>query len=87
MTERYPLGRLMFRVEGEFWNAYFGTGPEDALLLGSIRMSLVTQSLVAKLQFMQMFSDAVARGIEDITGESPTMTTEAAPENERSGRA
>jgi hypothetical protein len=85
--EQYPLGRLMFRHEGEFWNVYFGTDPSDAVQLGSIRMSLVMDNASAKDSFMKLFSEWHQRKIKDITGQTATMETQTAPEHERSGAA
>ena len=78
----------MFRVEGEWWNVYFGTGPENAVLLGSILMAIVTESSAAKNAFMQIFSDAIKRELSAITGQQIEMPdAQAAPEHERSGSA
>jgi hypothetical protein len=78
----------MFRVEGEWWNVYFGTGPDNAVLLGSIRMTIVTASQEAKGAFIQIFSDAIKRELSEITGQAVDMPGPApAPEHERAGSA
>jgi hypothetical protein len=77
----------MLREEGEFWNAYLGDGPNDAIHLGSIRMAIVQKSEAHKRAFMDLMSGAVSDYIEAIFGERPTMDERAAPEHERSGRA
>lgn len=85
--KKYPFGRLMFRVEGKWWNVYFGEGMDDKILVGAILMSFVVDNSAAMNAFMQIFSDKVQSGIEDITGKRPTMQTQTAPEHERSGSA
>ena len=78
----------MFRVEGEWWNVYFGTGPSDAVLLGTIRMSIVTESKAAKEAFMKIFSDSIKQKLSNITGQNVEMPeAQVAPEHERSGSA
>lgn len=83
------LGRLAFREEGEFWNAYWARrqdSMEDAILLGSIRMNLAKGGArEGFLTLMQAAFDVIAA---DVTGQTPTWgKLKAAPENERSGNA
>lgn len=82
--EQYPFGRLMFRQQGDFWNVYFGTKPDDAVQLGSIRMNLIIENRTAKEAFMKIFSDLLAGKVKNIIGQSPTMEASIAPEHERS---
>lgn len=88
-TERQEIGRLAMRVEGESWMAYYAlTGTMDgALLLGSIRMTLVADPK-RKKAFMYLMRDCVADMIEQATGQRPDWNGERpAPEHERAGRA
>ncbi len=88
MPQRKALpGRLMIRAEGEWWNAYFGETPTDAIHLGSIRMSIVSKSEDIKRQFLAVMTEVVAVAIADVFGERPTMEVQDAPEHERSGNA
>ena len=86
--KQQAVGRLALRSEGANWNAYYaqeGT-MEGALLLGSIKMSLVHGSL--KERFIELMRDALANAIEDTVGQRPTWNKpQSAPENERSGSA
>lgn len=85
------VGRLAFRVEGDFWVAYhakIGT-MEDAVVLGSIRMQFV-QDECTKQMFMAMMRDAVAAILKEITGTEaswPEPNGRPAPQHERAGRA
>jgi hypothetical protein len=87
---KVEVGRLAFRVEGEFWNAYATPGRnsmEGAVQLGSIRMNLARDSLV-KESFMATMQMAVSVVVRDATGTDPTWgALKTAPERERSGRA
>ncbi len=85
-TVELPV-RLMLREEGEFWNAYVGEGPKDAIHLGSILMSIVRESEAHKRAFMDLMSGAVADFIEHAFGQRPIMDERPAPESEGSGSA
>ena len=89
LSKKQKLGRLMMRAEGVWWNAYFGNESQDAIHLGSIRLSLVVgeENRVAKDAFLKIFRDNVAKHIRNITGQCPDMITTVAPESERSGSA
>lgn len=81
------IGRLAFRHEGEFWNAYWAPyldSMSGAMLLASIRMHLVEGSTAMKDQFMMMAKAAFGMIIKDITGQTPSWNApQPAPENER----
>ncbi|CAH2606270.1 conserved protein of unknown function (plasmid) [Rhodovastum atsumiense] len=84
------IGRLALRVEGEFWNAYYArpNTMDGAILLGSIRMAIVTASQARKLAFTEIMKGAVAAHIEEISGVRPTWRDPMpGPESERSGHA
>jgi len=89
LTSKNQVGRIAMRSEGEYWNAYFAQNNtmEDALLLGSIRLSLVdTQNL--KDAYLAMISAMFQASIGKITGgKDILMPPKAAPECERSGNA
>lgn len=85
------IGRLALRVEGEFWNAYWAphqTTMESAILLASIRMSLVGNGGPMKAEFMALAQNAFADAVRAATGQRPTWGTPVrAPEHERGGSA
>jgi hypothetical protein len=86
--DKLQIGRLAMRHEGEMWNAYWaqpGT-MEGAILLGSIRMSVVAD-LEMKDMFMTFMRVAVAQACKEATGVNPDWSAqpERAPEHERSG--
>lgn len=83
------VGRLAFRVEGANWVAYYAMPDtmEGALVLGSIRMTIVANK-VHKAAFMALMQAAVSDILKDVTGQRPDWNTPiAAPEHERAGRA
>lgn len=84
--KKAQIGRLAMREEGEFWNAYFADteSMEDALLLGSIRMTCVRGHPHRKDQFMAMMRGIIDQGVkelydQDLKWNEPTP----GPENER----
>jgi hypothetical protein len=86
--EGFKIGRLAMRQEGANWNAYYaepGT-MEGAMLLGSVRMSLVLRP-DAKARFLECMMEFVADIIQDATGQRPTFPDgpELAPPHERAG--
>lgn len=87
MAEIIKIGRLAFRHEGHWWNAY--VAPPDtmqgALLIGSIAMAGV-QRKDRKEAFMRLMRDVHADLIEGATGKRPEwLEPEPAPEHERAG--
>lgn len=80
--------RMAMRHEGEFWNAYFAKeGTMDgALLMGSIRMTLVADQASRK-EWQACMTQMFSRLVESKFGAVPTMLLEPAPEHERSGHA
>ena len=84
------IGRLAIRVEGENWNAYYALNEtmEDAIPLGSIRMSIITKYPERRDQFMKLMTDIVADILEQVLGHRPDFGGPIqAPEHERSGSA
>lgn len=82
--------RLAFRVEGDYWNAYFAKRDtmDDSVLLGSIRMSIVKASDERKEDFMNLMREAFSDVIQAGCDERPTWNEpERAPEHERAGRS
>jgi hypothetical protein len=81
------IGRLAFREEGEFWNAYWAPYMDSmsgAVLLASIRFSAMRDNPAIKDSFMALAKTAFATVIKDITGRTPTWAeAQPAPENER----
>ena len=85
------IGRLALREEGDFWNAYWAPRTdtmEGALLLGSIRLSVVKPNAEVYDLFVETMRKAFSGVVADITGHEPTWSDpRGAPETERSGRA
>ena len=85
------VGRVGFREEGDFWNAYWmpkQDSAEGAILLGSLRLSLVKPRDPIYRGFMALMQDASGRLIEEVAGEAPTWgKPRVAPEGDRSGSA
>jgi hypothetical protein len=89
MTASISL-RLAFRIEGDVWNAY--VAPTDsmnnALLLGSIRITAVADQPKRKAAFMELMKASMGDFVRsigsDITAWNDPVT---APEHEKAGRA
>jgi hypothetical protein len=87
---RTPFGRIAFRVEGEWWNAYWAPSQENmegAVHLASIRMSLAEDPAV-KNGFMSLMRSGFEWSLK-ATGvrERPSWNDpQPAPERERAGR-
>lgn len=87
--EKKQIGRLAFRVEGDWWVAYYAapTTMEGALELGRIAMRLVEDN-GRKTAFMDIMRTAISDFMQDIFGQRPAdFITSPAPEHERAGRA
>ncbi len=87
--EKQQVGRLAFRVEGDWWVAYYAVPStmEGAIELGRIAMRLV-QDRARKEAFMAIMRDAISDFMADVFGQRPDdFITSRAPEHERSGRA
>lgn len=84
---KQQIGRLAMHHEGDYWRAYYALTDtmDGALLLGSIRMTIVADPK-HKRAFMDLMQEAVADILEQATGVRPTWGGEkAAPEHERAG--
>ena len=82
-------GRIAFRVEGDWWVAYFARAEsmEGAHEIGRIRMNVV-QDRERKSIFMDLVRHFVGEALEDIAGQKVDFKDPVnAPEHERSGRA
>lgn len=88
MTEKM-LMRLAIRREGEFVNAYHAAHDtmEGAMLVGSIRTSILKAHRDIWEDWKNLMSRAYQAVIHDATGCMATMDEGPAPEHERSGRA
>jgi hypothetical protein len=87
--EKQQVGRLAFRVEGDWWVAYFASTDtmQDAIELGRIAMRLV-QDQGRKVAFMDIMRSAISDYMQDVFGRRPDdFITRQAPEHERAGRA
>lgn len=90
MNEKFKIGRLAMRQEGNYWVGYYAKEGtlNDAILLGSIAMGAITGNPDMRARFMDLMRDMVSDVIEDQTGKRPTWGGEKpAPECERAGRA
>jgi len=88
MPDKVNVGRIAFRHEGEFWNAYWAPqmySMEGAVLLATIRMNLVDGSSVMRDQFMMLAKAAFSVVVKDITNQHIVAWKDPipAPENER----
>ena len=82
------VGRIMMRVEGDYWRAYWAmsedTAEQKKVLLGSIHMSHVVNDPERKAAFLRLMQDMVSDIIESEFGVRPTWTEpEDTPEPER----
>lgn len=83
------LGRLAFRQEGNYWQAYYALTDtmEDAIPLSSIPMVLAQYPDV-KEAFISLMQLCMNKSIEEVIGETPEWKeSQKAPEHERSGNA
>lgn len=91
MTEPLAqVGRVAFRREGEWWNAYYAmpNTMDGAIHLGSLKMTIAEGNPTAKRHFMQCMREAGADVIEAQTGVRPQWKTPVdAPEHERAGHS
>lgn len=83
-----PAGRLAMRIEGEYWIAYFAEldTMEQAIVLGSIKLSLITNNPDRKQAFVDLMQGCLNDAIEAATGHAPSRwgAVRDAPEHERS---
>lgn len=86
-TALTEVGRLAFRHEGEWWNAYWTPDQhsmERALKLGSIRITTINDEV--RLEFMKVMRLAFEAVIKETVGVMPEWSGERpAPESERGG--
>lgn len=77
------VGRIAFRVEGDWWVARYALpdSMQEALDLGRIRMAIVTSSPKRKQAFIELMREYVA----EIVPAFEITDTQPAPEHERSG--
>lgn len=85
------IGRVAFRHEGEYWNAYYALPDtmDGALLLASIHMGAVSgaDNEARKSEFM-MLATSIANDILRAAGHPITLGQPiAAPPHERAGNA
>lgn len=83
------IGRLVMRVEGGDWVAYYALNDTmaGALRLGSIKMRFVEGHPARKMAYINMMREAVGDLVEDVTG-CRTKWLDGltpAPEHERAG--
>lgn len=84
------VGRVAFRHEGDYWNAYYALPDtmDGALLIASIHMGAVSggDNEFRKIAFMEL-AKGIANDILRAAGHPITMDGQphAAPEHERAG--
>ena len=90
MPDLTKVGRIAFRSEGEYWNAYYALNNtmEGALHLGSVKLEAVRKDPTAKEGFMMLMRVVVGNILEDMTS-APVQwqDPQPAPESERSGHS
>lgn len=86
----HEIGRLAFRVEGDFWCAYYALpdSMKGALLLGSLHMKVAINP-ARKKTFMHLMQLAMADIIREAMGARVSWPSppHLAPEHERSSNA
>ena len=88
MSDMQSIGRLVMRVEGRSWNAYYALPDtmDGAVYLGTIRMAAVTGNLERKQAFADLMRGVVSEFHEKIFGERPSFDSpKRLPERERVG--
>jgi hypothetical protein len=81
-------GRLAFRREGNYWNAYYADlkTMDDAVMLGSICMAAVNNNPESKQAFMDLMKTALDDFFEASLGQRATwQDPQNAPPHERGG--
>lgn len=87
MSDRNPaeqMGRIAFRVEGDWWVAYYAlpNTMDGALELARIQMAIVTNHP----QRMQAFMKLIQGYVKEVNPAFEISETRKAPEHERAGR-
>jgi len=79
------IGRIAFRIEGDWWVAYYALPDtmEGALRLASIQMAIVANHPQRKQAFMKLIQGYV----KEIVPAFEITNSQPAPEHERSGAA
>lgn len=79
--------RVALREQGDMWNAYLAPegSMDNALLLGSIRLSVVMKNPAFKDAFMDLMVSIVGTAIEEVVGVTPDFVVRGAPSYEREG--
>lgn len=89
MDKQTKVGRLAFRREGAYWNAYWAPNEDNldgACLMGNIMMVLVE----GYPEIRNLFMDVMRRAFEETVGkahrgEITWAAPKQAPESERAG--
>lgn len=78
------VGRIAFRVEGDWWVAYYALpdSMERALELARIQMAIVANHPQRKNTFMKLIQSYV----KEVVPAFEIANRQSAPEHERSGR-
>lgn len=91
MTKQTELGRLAMRQEGAYWNAYYAphmASMGEAILIGSIKMTVIQKDMDLKNAFMMLMQGSVSVAIEDSIGVAPNWSDPVtAPQHEKAGNA
>lgn len=82
------IGRLAFRVEGEWWTVYLAQNDtmDGAIKLGSILLA-TTSNPEVRSTFMSLMRPLLKEIVEELGGEMEEWIESPAPEHERAGSA
>lgn len=76
-------GRLMFRVIGDRWEAYFGTSDtNETIFLGSIAMAVIEARKDRKEEFMAFIKEVLGDLVEEVLGCRPDWPHAPVPAGE-----
>lgn len=78
------VGRLAFRVEGDFWKVYYTqtNSMDDALFLGSVAMRFV-EIEEAREQFMEFMKTQLVHAFDELFDATHEWTELPVPAHER----
>lgn len=83
------IGKLQFRIEENFWNAYYAENNREPVFLGSIATALTDDNKRRQMQFISLMEDLFCDIILKKFGlvvefDNPTVTVSAS-EREQNG--
>lgn len=90
MSDDVQVGRVAFRVEGQYYNAYWALRDtmEGAIHIASVKIAPLRCNDALRTQFVELVQNIVSDAFDKTMGARPSAwTKESAPEHERSGNA